>query len=58
MNFKDFEEQWKKETFMAAAFNEIEDFDSFLDDPETGIDDEAFDEYAEEIFALEFPTIY
>lgn len=58
MKLKEFEEIWRKETFMAAAFNEMEDFDSFLDDPETSVGNEVFDEYAGEIFAVEFPTIY
>ena len=49
MNFKDFERIWRAETFMAAAFNEIEDFDSFLDSPECGVGNFAFDEYSDEI---------
>ena len=32
MNFKDFEEIWKKETFLMGAFNDEQGFDSFLDD--------------------------
>ena len=56
MNVKDFERIWRAETFMAAAFNEIEDFDSFLDSPECGVGNFAFDEFSEEINGVLLPS--
>lgn len=55
MNFKDFEKFWHDYTFMAAAFNEMEDFNSFLDDPECGVGNPAFDEFSEEINGVLLP---
>ena len=49
INFNTLAEIWRKETFMAAAFNEMEDFNSFLDSPECGVGNPFFDEYADEI---------
>ena len=49
MNFKDFAKAYRYETFMAGAFNDEQDFDAFLDDPECGAGNEAFDEFADEI---------
>jgi hypothetical protein len=41
---------------MAAAFNEMEDFSSFLDSPECGVGNPFFDEYANEINDIMMPT--
>ena len=41
---------------MAAAFNEMEDFDSFLDSPECGVGNPFFDEYVDEINDIMMPT--
>ena len=56
INFNTFAEIWRKETFMAAAFNEMEDFDSFLDSLECGVGNPFFDEYANEINDIMLPT--
>lgn len=42
MNFKDFARVYRYETFMAGAFNDEQDFDAFLDDPECGVSNPAF----------------
>ena len=55
INLKDFERIWREETFLAAAFNEMEDFDSFLDSPSCGIGETSFDEYADEINSYLLP---
>ena len=55
INLKDFERIWREETFLAAAFNEMEDFDSFLDSPSCGIGEPSFDEYADEINSYLLP---
>ena len=55
INFKDFERIWREETFLAAAFNEMEDFDSFLDDPLCGVGNSSFDEFSEEINEVLLP---
>ena len=49
MDFATFSQAWKRETFLAAAFNDERDFDEFLDDPECGVGNKAFDEFADEI---------
>ena len=41
---------------MAAAFNEMEDFGSFLDSLECGVGNPFFDEYADEINNIMMPT--
>lgn len=56
--FENFKREYRNETFLNAAFNNIEEIDSYLDSPECGIGDEVYDEYAEEIFAIEFPTFF
>ena len=56
INFNTLAEIWRKETFMAAAFNEMEDFNSFLDSPECGIGNPFFDWYADEINDIMMPT--
>lgn len=33
--FEDLENEWRYDTFMAAAFNDERDFDEYLDDEET-----------------------
>ena len=55
INFNTLAEIWRKETFMAAAFNEMEDFNSFLDSPECGVGNPFFDEYADEINDIMMP---
>ena len=49
MDFASFAQAWRRETFLAAAFGDERDFDEFLDDPECGVGNEAFDEFADEI---------
>ena len=49
MNFRDFSRVYRYETFMAGAFNDEQDFDAFLDDPECGVGNPTFDEYSDEI---------
>ena len=58
VKFKDFKEAYRRQTFLEGAFNDIEDFDSFLDDPECGCGNPAFDNYSEEIMQTEFPIIF
>lgn len=55
MNFKDFARAYRYETFMAGAFNDEQDFDAFLDDPECGVGNPAFDEFSEEINGVLLP---
>ena len=55
MNIKDFERIWRAEVFSAAAFNEMEDFYSFLDDPTCGVGNPAFDEFSDEINSFLLP---
>lgn len=55
MNFKDFARAYRYETFMAGAFNDEQDFDAFLDDPECGVGNSAFDEFSEEINGVLLP---
>lgn len=55
--FEDFEKKWHYDTFMAASFNDERDFDEYLDDEETGIGDEAFDRYSDEINDCLFPVL-
>ena len=43
---------------MAVAFNEMEDFNSFLDDPECGAGNPAFDEFSKEINEVLLPCFY
>lgn len=45
MKFKDFAKVYRYETFMTSAFNEEQNFDAFLDDPECEIDDFVFDKF-------------
>ena len=47
-NLNELEREWKRSTFLAGAFGDI-DFDEFLDDPECGVGNPAFDVYADEI---------
>lgn len=56
MNFNEFASLWRQSTFMAAAFNDIQDFDAFIDDPECGVGNPSFDMYANEINDYIFPT--
>lgn len=58
VKFKDFKEAYRRQTFLEGAFNDIEDFDSFLDDPECGFGNPTFDNYSEEIIRTEFPIIF
>ena len=55
MNFKDFAKAYRHEIFMAGAFNDEQDFDAFLDDPECGVGNPAFDEFADEINGILLP---
>ena len=55
--FEDLENEWRYDTFMAVAFNDERDFDEYLDDEETGISDEAFDNYSDEINDYLFPVL-
>lgn len=55
MNFKDFARAYRYETFMAGAFNDEQDFDAFLYDPECGVGNSAFDEFSEEINGVLLP---
>ena len=54
-NFKDFAKAYRYETFMVGAFNDEQDFDAFLDDPECGVGNPAFDEFSEEINGVLLP---
>lgn len=54
-DFADFATAWRHQTFLEAAFNDEQDFDAFLDDPECGVGNEAFDEFADEINAVLLP---
>lgn len=56
MNFNEFASLWHQSTFMAAAFNDIQDFDAFIDDPECGVGNPSFDMYANEINEYMLPT--
>ena len=58
MKFKDFAKVYRHKTFMAGAFNEEQDFDAFLDDPECGVGNPAFDEFSEEINGVLLPCFY
>ena len=55
MNFRDFSRVYRYETFMAGAFNDEQDFDAFLDDPECGVGHPAFDKFSEEINGFLLP---
>ena len=55
MDFRDFSIAWRHKTFMAGAFNDEQDFDAFLDDPECGVDNPAIDEFSEEINGVLLP---
>lgn len=55
MNFKDFEKAYRYETFITGAFNDEQDFDAFLDDPECGVGNPDFEEFSEEIMGVLFP---
>ena len=54
-DFADFATAWRRQTFLEAAFNDEQDFDAFLDDPECGVGNPAFDEFAEEINTVLLP---
>ena len=56
MNFNQFTSLWHQSTFMTAAFNDEQDFDAFLDDPECGMGNPSFDRYANEINDYILPT--
>ena len=58
MNFRDFSRVYRYETFMAGAFNDEQDFDAFLDDPECGVGNPAFDKFSEEIDGFLLPCFY
>lgn len=53
--FEDLYRHWKQEAFEIGAFGLEQDFNAYLDDPETGAGDEIFDEFADEIMDFEFP---
>ena len=55
MDFNSFAKAYRYNTFMEAAFNGERDFDEFLDDPEYGVGNEAFDEFASEINTVLLP---
>lgn len=56
MNFNEFASLWHHSTFLAAAFNDEQDFEAFLDDPECGVGNPSFDMYADEINEYIVPT--
>lgn len=56
MNFNEFASLWHHSTFLAAAFNDEQDFEAFLDDPCCGVGNESFDKYANEINDYLLPT--
>ena len=47
-NINELERRWHEATFLMGAFGDT-DFDEFLDDPECGVGNQAFDQYADEI---------
>ena len=55
--FEDLENEWRYDTFMAAAFNDERDFEEYLDDEDCGIGDESFDRYSDEINDYLFPIL-
>lgn len=54
MSFDKFKEQWHKDTFMEGAFGAEQDFEAYIDDPETDLDDEI---YGKEIMEYMFPVL-
>ena len=46
--FEKFERKWRAETFLSGAFGLDQDIEVFLDDPECGVGNPAFDMYADE----------
>ena len=55
-DFDRFAARWNRETFLEGAFNDIMDFDEYLDDPETGVGDPTFDHFSKEIGDVMLPT--
>lgn len=55
MDFREFPRSMATQNFMAGAFNDEQDFDAFLDDPECGVGNPAFDEFSEEINGVLLP---